>query len=374
MGWYLYNFRLGFARRLREKGVETVFVSTQDEFVAKIKAAGFRWLELDMDRKSLSPLSGLRTVLDLSRIYRQEKPDLVHHFTAKCVFFGTLAAKSARVGVIVNSVTGLGHLAIDQRPHYRALFMAEKVLYRLALVHSHSRVIVQNQDDYEEFLRLKLIDPRRTALVRGSGVDTDRFHPREEREEAGKDDAIPRILFASRLLKTKGIHEVVAAARALKKKGIVARFQIAGERDPGNPATVTEEQLHAWREEGDAEFLGHLDPIDPWVEQAAIVVLPSYREGMPKIVLEASAMGKAVVTTNTQGCREAVVDGETGILVPVADVSALADALERLIRNPELRKTMGRAGRARMVEEFSIQRITEETWSVYQTGLPKRAN
>jgi glycosyltransferase involved in cell wall biosynthesis len=365
-GWYLFNFRLGLAEGLKRRGVEVVFVSPPDAFTGKFADAGVRWVELELDRGSLNPASGLQTIGRLIKIYHAERPNLVHHFTPKCVFFGTTAAKLAGVGGIVNSVTGLGHLAFDRRLVSRALFAAEKVLYRLALVHSRSRVIVQNNDDREMLTNLGLIPSERTTLIRGSGVDTRRYSPRPRQDAAA---GAPIILYASRLLQPKGIYELVEAARSLKKRGVPARFLIAGEPDSGNPTSVPAATLEQWRAEGAIELLGHVNPIDEFLARASIVVLPSYREGMPKILLEASAMGKPVVTTDVPGCREAIIDRETGLLVPVADAKALERALETLLADAALRERMGTAGRRYVEREFSADRVIEETCRVYDDCL-----
>jgi glycosyltransferase involved in cell wall biosynthesis len=367
-GWYLYNFRLPLARFLRSRGIEAVLVSPKDPYVERLQAEGFRWIEYRLDRRSLNPFSELLAVTRLRSIYRAERPSAVHHFTIKCVLYGTIAAKLSGVRSVVNAVTGLGHVFLGSRVSTRLLRPMVKWFYRHILSARRVRVVFQNPDDLKTFSELHLVIPKRTILIRGSGVNLQRFAPRP-----GSPDAPPcaNVLFASRLLAEKGIHEFVAAARILRAKGCKATFQIAGDPDPGNPSSIPESTLEDWRQEGAVDLLGHVENMADLIATATVVALPSYREGTPRILLEAAAMGKPIVATDVPGCREAVESGKNGILVPPRNEVALAEAIEKLLDDNALCKEMGRVGRKKMIREFDDQDVAKRTFEVYKiAGVP----
>ena len=361
-GWYLYNFRLPLARLLRSQGVEPVLVSPRDAYVARLESEGFRCVEFALDRRSRNPLRELFVIAGLLRIYRAERPMAVHHFTIKCVLYGTIAAKLSGIRAVVNAVTGLGPVFLGTDWKARALRPALKWFYRNVLTARRVRVVFQNQDDLQTFTHLHLVIPDRTIIIRGSGVDLQRFAPRPGHPD---EPPTPIVLFASRLIREKGIVEFVEAARLLKRRGVQAVFQVAGSPDSGNHSSVTAADLKAWQEEGLVDLLGHVDEVDDLIAPASLVVLPSYREGTPRILLEAASMGKAIVATDVPGCREAVVHGENGLLVPARDASALADAIEALLRDPARRAQMGENGRRKMVREFDCEDVARRTGQVY---------
>ncbi len=364
-GWYLYNFRLPLARFLRARGdVEVVLVSPRDAYVPRLTAEGFRWIELILDRKSVNPLRELLVVARLTGIYRTERPDAVHHFTAKCVLYGTLAARLTGVRAVVNALTGLGHVFLGSGWKARVLRPLIKNLYRRLLTARRVRVVFQNPDDLQTFTDQKLVVPDRTILIRGSGVNLQRFRPRPGSRE---DAPCPIVLFAARLNGDKGICEFVQAARVLKTEGVEAVFQVAGAPDRGNPTAVGTTTLDDWRREGAVDLLGHVDAMDDLIAQAAIVVLPTHGgEGVPRVLLEAAAMGKPIVATDVPGCREAVLPSENGFLVPAKDARALAACIERLLRDADLRARMGAAGRRLMERHFDDQDVARRTVQVYE--------
>lgn len=363
-GWYLYNFRLPLARFLRERGVEAVLVSPRDTYVERLQAEGFRWIELDLDRRSVNPLNELLVIQRLAGIYRAERPAAVHHFTVKCVLYGTIAAKLSGVRAVVNAVTGLGHIFIGTGWKARILRPMVKWLYRNILTARRVCVVFQNPDDLKTFADFKFLVPDRTVLIRGSGVNLRRFVPRPGLLDG---QPSPTVLLAARLVAEKGVHEFVEAARLLKSRGVQATFQIAGSPDPGNPSSVAEKTLEAWRQEGAVDLLGHVEAMEDVMAGASLVVLPSYREGVPRTLLEAAAMGKAIVATDVPGCREAVIHEENGLLVPVRNAHALADAMERLLSDPDRRAQMGKVGRQKMVREFDDENVARRTIAVYET-------
>jgi glycosyltransferase involved in cell wall biosynthesis len=359
--WYLYNFRLALAETLRARGDQVVLVSPEGSYVKKLKDLGFRWVGFPLKRRSLNPLSEIRTLFRLFRLYQRETPDLVHQFTIKCVIYGSFICHLLGIRRVVNSITGLGYVFTEgkgARPWLRRLI---NVFYRLILFRTW--VIFQNTTDEELFLKNRLVDSDRVALILGSGVDTNLFSPRPELEGP------PLAILPARLLWAKGVGEFVQAARQLKTEGVIARFALVGDGDDGNPASVHADQLQAWVQEGVIEWWGWRENMTDVYAQASIVCLPSYyREGLPKTLIEAAACGRPIVTSNMPGCREVVRHGENGLLVPVRDSSALASALKHLILNSELRCAMGVRGREIAEKEFLMSSIISQTFKVYQVS------
>lgn len=364
--WYLYNFRLPLARALRGAGYEPVFVSPRDAYVQRLVDSGFGWIELKINRQSRDPFVELATLYRFIALYARERPVAVHHFTIKCVIYGGIAARLTRTGAVVNSITGLGHIFVDRGWVTRGLRQFVKLLYRLALGSERMRVIFENKDDLNSFVTLNLVSPDKTSLIRSTGVDLSRFAPAPETAGSGSE---PVVLFASRLIAEKGIAEFIGAARICAGRGVKGRFQVAGALDEGNPSSISPEQLAEWKAEGIVDFLGHVDEIHALIGRCAIVVLPSYREGVPRILLEAAAMSKPIVTTNVPGCREVVSHGVNGLLVPAKDPDSLASAIESLLGDEQARKNMGEQGRRRVVGEFGDTEIAKNTLKVYQSLL-----
>ena len=365
--WYLYNFRRSLAARLRTEGWEVVLISPPGEYGPKLTALGFRWIPCDFAPGGTNPLAEIGVLRRLIALYRTERPDLVHHFTIKCVLYGSLAARLAGGIPVVNAVTGLGHIFTDSGRKATLLRPLVKGLYRFVLGAARSRVIFQNDEDRNFFATTGLVDAERTRLIRGSGVDCALFSPTVH--IAAPDSSPLKILFASRLLREKGIVELLAAARILRKNGVDAEFLLAGGLYPGNPSSLSENEMAAIQEEGIVSCLGHVDDMLPLLAAADIVVLPSYREGTPRILIEAAAMGIPIVATDIAGCRGLVQDGVNGFLVPVKDATALATALQRLTADQALRQVMGAAGRAIVLAEFDEEIVLEKTLAVYRELL-----
>jgi glycosyltransferase involved in cell wall biosynthesis len=360
--WYLYNFRLPLALHLAERGAEVVMVAPDGAYSQLIEEAGIRFIPLRMDRRSLNPFSELRVVWDLYRVYRREQPDLVHHFTIKSVAYGSLAAKLAGVGAIINAVAGLGYVFTSDSRKARLLRPLVLLFLRLVFGGKQSRLIVQNPDDRALFLDKQLIAEDRVRLILGSGVNTDRFVPNTQ----GRGDPQPVVVLATRLLWDKGIGEYVEAARRLKESGVSARFILAGAPDVGNPGSVPQEALERWCDEGVIEPVGHVRDMTLLLQKADIVVLPSaYGEGVPRILIEAAASGLPLVTTDIPGCREIVEHRVNGLLIPPGDVEALAAAMRMLIEAPDRGRIMGYAGREKVLKSFDERAVIGQTEAVY---------
>ncbi len=361
--WYLYNFRLALAQALRSEGIQVVLVSPEGPYAPRLQDLGFYWVRFPISRRRLNPFAEAGTILRLARLYRSEEPDMVHHFTIKCVLYGSLVAHLFGIQV-VNSITGLGYVFTEGKDARKQLAGIVKLFYRAVIRGTFA--IFQNPDDQAFFLENGLADPKQTALIRGSGVDIERFSPRKEPQ------GIPLVILPTRLLRDKGVEDFVDAARLLRSEGVEARFGLVGDSDPENPSAIPITRLRAWEQEGVIEWWGWKEDMAQVYALSSIVSLPSYyREGVPKTLLEAAACGRAMVASDMPGCREIVRNGENGLLVPPHNPRALADALRSLILDPSLRQQMGIRGRQIAVEEFSTDLVVGKTLAVYRSLCPQ---
>ncbi len=363
--WYFCSHRLPLALAARDAGYEVVVVTRVDRHGELIESRGLRLIPIQLNRQGINPIKDLALIAWLYRIYRREHPDIVHHVAMKPVLYGSLVARLARVPEMVNALAGMGFLFSSRTTKARLLQPLVRFAFRLLLGGANSRVILQNPDDVRLLTRAARLDPERVHLIRGSGVDLKHFHP--EPELPGP----PVVMLPSRLLWDKGVGEFVNAARILRDAGSEARFVLVGKPDSGNPAAVPQRQLEQWIAEGLVEWWGHSDEMAATLPQSHIVCLPSYREGLPKVLLEAAACGRPVVTTDAPGCREVVRERENGLLVAVKDSAGLAQALRQLIEDPAARARYGRAGRALAQAHFGIERITMETLAVWERQSPR---
>jgi glycosyltransferase involved in cell wall biosynthesis len=363
--WYLYNFRLGLAKFLRERGFEVVMLSPVGAYGAMLAAEGFRWVAVDMDRRSLNPARELALIRRISAVYAAEKPDIVHHFTIKCVVYGSLIARWHGIRNRVNAVTGMGYVFSDDGYRARLLRPVVRNLIKATLGGEGSRLILQNKDDLAAFAAAELAPSEKTHVILGSGVDTARFQP----SAASRGHGVMRVLLASRLLWDKGIREYIEAARLVKEEGLPVEFLLAGNPDPGNPASVPESQIAKWREGAAVKYLGHVADMPRLLSEIDVAVLPSYREGVPRSLLEAAACGLPIVTTDVPGCREVVRHGVNGLLVPPRDAPALAAAVKFMWEKPDERARMGSAARQVVLNNFDQQIVFEKTFAVYRDLL-----
>jgi glycosyltransferase involved in cell wall biosynthesis len=362
--WYFWSHRLALAEDAKREGYTVYIVTNQGRHAASLAVKGFILLNLKIHRSIGSPKNEISTVFKLVKLYKHIKPDLVHHIALKPILIGTIAAWLSRVPAVVNAYTGLGYLFISNTLNSR--IFNYMVVPFLALIMRNKRFfsIVQNPDDQAVLNNMKLIQSDRSFLIKGSGVDIEKFTFSRE-----PDSESPIVLFASRLLKDKGIIEFIEAVKSLRERNVAARYVLVGNRDGANPTSISEEDLQEWIDQGIIEWWGYREDMADVFRQVHIVCLPSYREGLPKVLLEAAASGRPIVTTDVPGCREVVLDGVNGLLVPVRDHEKLADALQTLIGSPSLRVRMGSAGRARVVDNFSIHRVNQATLDLYNMLL-----
>ena len=361
--WYFCSHRLPLALAAQVAGYDVAVVTRVNEHGEAIRRAGIRLIPFNLSRQSMNPLSEMAVLARLAVIYRKERPDLVHHVAMKPVLYGSLAARLSGVPYVVNALAGMGYVFSSDQLMSRLLRPAIGKAFRMLLSSGRSRLILQNTDDCDLFVRKRYINEDRIRLIRGSGVDTAVFSPTPE--PAG----ISLVMLTSRMLWDKGIKEFVEAARQLKTRGVEARFVLVGDSDPHNPSAIPNEQLTAWQEEGVIEWWGRRDDMPAVLAQAHIVCLPSYREGLPKVLLEAASCGRPIIATDTPGCREVVRNGENGLLVPVRSTVELSDAIQSLIENPELRQKMGVRGREIAMNEFPVGKVVAETMMVYRELL-----
>jgi glycosyltransferase involved in cell wall biosynthesis len=363
--WYLYNFRRSLAQFLREQGYLVTLVSPAGKYASKLQTDGFRWVEWKIGRQTIAPWLELPAVFALARTYRHEDADLLHHHTIKPVLYGSLAARLAGVANIVNSITGRGYVFYNKTAKASLIKKITRPFYRLAFSHPNQITIFENDLDLHYFIQEKLVKRESARVIASVGVDTNRFTPGAEPQGEMV------ILLPSRMLWDKGVGVLVEAARRLHST-IPVRVALVGAPDPGNPASIPEEQLQKWAAEGAIEWWGWQDNMSEIFQKAHLVTLPSlYGEGVPAALLEAAACGKPIVTTDTPGCRDIVLDQINGLLVPPNDPLALADALGKLLADPILRGRMGAASRQLVLQKFTVQRVNQATLDVYQDLLAR---
>lgn len=348
----LLNFRGALLEALVRHGHRVVACAPgHDDDVARALASiGVDYRPTPIERASLNPIADLRTVASLTRLMRDVQPDVFFGYTIKPVIYGSLAARFAGVPRRYAMITGLGYAFGQGGLGRRALARLVGVMYRAGLRGSPA-VFFQNPDDVALFQALGIVDEEQAVLVNGSGVDLEHFAP------APISRRPPSFLLIARLIREKGILEYVEAARLVKRSHPQATFRLVGPLD-SNPTAVSENELAAWRREGVVEYLGKLDDVRPAIAASSVYVLPSfYREGTPRSVLEAMAMGRPVITTDAPGCRETVIEGENGFLVPPRDPAALAEAMSRFLEQPELASRMGAASRQIAEARYDVHKV-----------------
>jgi glycosyltransferase involved in cell wall biosynthesis len=358
--WYFCLHWLRIAEAAQAAGFDVSVVTRVRDHGGIILQAGLTLIPFEISRQGMNPLRELATIARLARIYRRCAADLVHNVAMKPTLYGSLAARLAGSGHVVNTLAGLGWLFTS--PSLVARILKKAVITIFSQFFVHSVIVLQNHDDaaFMKSLGLKCV-----KVVRGAGVDITKFSP--VADGTGR----PVVILPARMLWDKGIREFVAAARMLVDRGVSAAFVLVGGTDTGNPAAVASEQLEKWVNEGVVEWWGQRNDMPEVYKQADIVCLPSYREGLPTVLIEAAACSRPIVTTDTVGCREVVRQGENGYLVPVGSTVELADALQLLLEDSALRNRLGTRGREIAVQEFAVERIIVETQAVYEELLSK---
>lgn len=360
--WYFVSHRLRLAQAAASAGYEVAVATRIGREAATLAASGLHVVALKkLSRTSRNPWCETQAILELRRIYRSWRPDIVHHVAIKPVIYGSLAARMVGVSAVVNALAGLGFVFSSGTVKALLLRMFIRPLLKLALGGERGRVILQNPDDSKAVASSGLVPSDRIRLIRGAGVNLEIFA--EHTIPPGR----PIVILAARMLWDKGVGVFVDAARALKDSGIDARFVLVGESDPGNPTAVPETQLAEWGNAGVVEWWGRRADMPDIFRQASVVCLPTtYGEGIPKVLIEAAACGRPIVAYDVPGCREIVRNGENGFLVPRGDVAGLVSALRILLTDAHLRTCMGRKGHNIAEAEFSEALVIAQTLDVYR--------
>lgn len=361
---FFITHRLPLALAAQQAGFD-VHVATSDhdtENVRRIIDSGLPFHPLPLSQHGTSPLTELKTINAIRKLYKELNPDLIHHVSIKPVIYGGIAAKLTGHKAIVSAMSGLGYVFIGTGLKPFILRQLTRPALKIALAGKTTRMVFQNPDDRQLFIDRGLVNPSTGLLIRGSGVDESYFSPQPE-----PTNSLPIVLFAGRLLWQKGVGEFAEMARRLRGQ---ARFVFVGYEEATSPVNVPSSQLEAWQDEDIIEWWGKRDDMPDVYAQSNIVCLPStYGEGIPKVLIEASSCARASVTTDTAGCREIIKHGVNGLLVPPHDLDALTSAVEHLINHPEERRQMGKNGREIVLNDYTFKQVADETFTLYRVLL-----
>ncbi len=365
--WTLYNFRLPLMRALLQAGARVIALGAGgDGYEPRLRAAGIDYRPIPVALRSLNPFADVALVAAMIAVIRRERPSVVHCFTIKPAIFGTIAARLCRVPARVVTITGLGYAFTSAGTLLNRIVTA---LYRLALAGAHL-VYFQNPEDRRVFVSCRLVGASRAELTAGSGVDVTRFAATALPVELHPGP--PRFLMMARLLREKGVCEFLQAAEAVKRRRADVEFSLLGGEDPRNPSALDPAQMQALRASPAVKWLGEVEDVRSYIAAADVVLLPSYREGLPRALIEAGAMGRATIATDVVGCRDVVVNGVTGLLVPPMDVAALTAAIWRLVEHPQEVIAMGTAARTRVAANFDEQAVIATTLAGYRRLVAAR--
>lgn len=360
---FFLSHRLPIAIAAQKLGYDIHVATADGPEVQSIQSLGFTHHVVPFSRGGQNPLNELKTLISLIKLFKAIKPSLVHLITIKPVLYGGVAARLTGVEAVVSAVSGLGTVFLAESTIARLRRWLVILMYRLAFNQKRLSVIFQNPDDRDILLSLKALKTHQVRMIRGSGVDLLDYPFLPEPE------GTPVVVMAARLLKDKGVFEFIEAAKILNERNTAVEMKLIGAPDLGNPTSVSQTELDQWAALGFVQLLGYQKNIGKHYSEANIICLPSYREGLPKSLVEAAACGRPVVTTDVPGCRDAITPEKTGFLVPVKNATALADAIEILIQDANLRKSMGQAGRALAEEVFAIEKIVEQHMAIYRELL-----
>jgi glycosyltransferase involved in cell wall biosynthesis len=367
VAWFFLSHRLPLARAAMAAGLRVHVAGDleHESEIAELQRCGIEFHRIHVARSGLNPLEELRTIRELRRIMRLVRPDVVHNVTPKPVIYGSRIAHSLGIRGVVNAVSGFGY-AYSAGSARRLLRGVLDRAYARAFSPPNVRIVVQNDDDRGEVLRICPAASQRIRMIRGSGVDLNEFRSWPEPE------GTPVVLLPGRLLREKGVYEFAAATAELRRSGLAARFVLAGRLDPANRGALTAEQVRQLCTNSALEWVGDCKDMPRLFRESNLVCLPSYREGMPKVLLEACASGRAVITTDTPGCRDVIRAGRNGLLVPPRDSEALAVAIRQLLEDPARRGRMGVQARLLAEREFGVEAVIASHLEMYREllGLP----
>lgn len=358
--WFFLSHRLPIAQEAIKQGYEVHIATGVTDRICEIEEAGIIVHPISLARGGLGIKNAISSAIQIAKIFRKIRPDIAHLVTIKPILIGGIVARLTGVPSVVFAIAGLGYVFMAQGLASALRRMVVGMLYKVALGHQRIKLIFQNKDDIVSLRRVAKIYDADVALIKGSGVNLEKYCPMPLLE------GVPNVLMAARLLADKGVAEFVDAARILKAKGCLANFVLVGAVDPSNPTSFTNIDIDAWVKEGLVDYWGQKNDMHDIISQARIVVLPSYREGLPKVLIEAAACGRAVVTTDVPGCRDAIEADITGLLVPVRNAPALAAAIEYLLNDPIRCGAMGLAGREFAEKNFDIKSVVSAHLKIYE--------
>ena len=359
--WFFASHFLDRALAAVSSGYQVTVVTRCREFSKQLQGSELSFINIEFARRGLNPIREIYTILQLRKIFRQLQPHIVHNIALKPVVLGSIAAQLARVRNVVNALVGMGYVFTSAETQARLLRPFVNSSIRYVLNKPNTRVVIENNDDLNNLVEGRFAKREAISLVKGAGVDLLKFSHQQE-------PALPlKVVMVSRMLRDKGVVEFVQAASLLTREFPDAQFILAGDTDSGNPTSISHKQLNDWSQSGCVQWIGNQTDISTLLAKSHIACLPSYREGLPKSLIEAAAAGRPIVTTDVPGCREVVTDGVNGFLVPSRNSSALASAIQKLILSPSLRVKMGAANRRKAELEFANEIIISQTQKIYES-------
>lgn len=354
---FFVSHRLPVAIAAKQAGYDVAVAAAEGERINEITEAELDFIAIPVKRGSKNVFTELRLFIALIVLFRKFKPDVVHLVTIKPVLYGGILARLLRVKGVVFAISGMGYLFTNERRGLVRDFV--EGLYRFALGHPHGKVIVQNESDRNTLQAIHALPASHDILIPGSGVDLKKFIP------AALNFQESIVVLPARMLWDKGVGEFVESARLLRQRGVSARFVLVGGIDADNPAAIMKEQIQVWQDDGVIEWWGYQEDMSKIFAMSVLVVLPSYREGLPKVLAEAAAAGRAIVTTDAPGCRDVVVNGVNGLLVPVGESESLAAAMAELLSDRNRLLEMGHESRIIAEERFDLKKVVERHLLIY---------
>ncbi|TLU65099.1 glycosyltransferase family 4 protein [Thalassotalea litorea] len=358
--WFFLSHRLPIALKALQEGYDVHLACNFIEQRDYIESLGIKTHQISFSRSGKGFVEEIKTLKDINVLFSKLRPEIVHGVTIKPVLYGGVIGRFKSIQGFVGAISGLGLVFVAKGMKAKIFRTFIKALYKLAFGHDNKAIIFQNEADRQVLLNAGVLSEQDCKMIRGSGADLQTYSPKELPQ------GTTTFIMAARLLKEKGVNEFIDAAREVKNKGFDARFLLVGDPDSGNPNSFTHEDLKLWEKEGYVEVLGHRTDIPELFSQSHVVVLPSfYGEGLPKVLIEAAACGRAIITTDNPGCSAAVVSGETGIIVPAQDVGSLVAAMEQFLQFPTQLQSMGKAGRKLAEEEFDVNSVVQQHLNIY---------
>ena len=366
--WYVYNFRRELLRAILYSKYQITIIAPYDNYTKLLEEMGFSVCLWDLKRSSINPINELSSILNLVYYLNREKPDLVHNFTIKSCLYGMIASRLCKVKNIINSITGLGHLFLSNSIKMRIIRILMRPLYIYLFNLRGCYTIFQNIHDQRFLKKFAILrNINNSFLIEGSGVDIDLFHPKKNNHFKLSEPL--KLLFPSRIIREKGFEELLIAYASLLKKDENIELYIAGEIDEGNRSSLVLEDKKNLSLNKKIKFLGHSSNMEKVYSECDIVILPSWREGLSRSLIEAGAMGKAIITTDVPGCRDVVDHGINGILIPVKDPKAIESAVLFIIKNKNIAKIYGKNIRKKVEKKFDVKIINRKTINIYNQIL-----